>query len=109
MTLVEQVSTNTLPKLLARNALSHPRRPGMREKDRGIWKTYSWHDCQAHVQAFALGLAANGFGRAGPHIAPHLVDRHSRAPILHAESGRMASAADDLLNNRLQASASWLQ
>ncbi|MGQ0684033.1 AMP-binding protein [Bradyrhizobium sp.] len=63
MTLVEQGATNTLPKLLARNALAHPRRPGMREKDRGIWKTYSWRDCQAHVQALALGLAANGFGR----------------------------------------------
>jgi len=63
MKLVEQAATNTLPKLLARNALTHPRQPGMREKDRGIWKTYNWRDCQAHVQAFALGLAANGFGR----------------------------------------------
>jgi long-chain acyl-CoA synthetase len=61
--LVEQAATDTLPKLLARNALTHPRQPGIREKDRGIWKTYSWRDCQTHVQAFALGLAANGFGR----------------------------------------------
>jgi long-chain acyl-CoA synthetase len=60
---LEQAATNTLPKLLARNALTHPRQPGMREKDRGIWKTYNWRDCQAHVQAFALGLAANEFGR----------------------------------------------
>jgi long-chain acyl-CoA synthetase len=63
MKLVEQAATNTLPKLLARNAFTHARQPGMREKDRGIWKTYNWRDCQAHVQAFALGLAANGFGR----------------------------------------------
>ena len=63
MKLVEQAATNTLPKLLARNALTHPRQPGIREKDRGIWKTYSWRDCQTHVQAIALGLAANGFGR----------------------------------------------
>ena len=63
MKLVEQAATDTLPKLLARNALTHPRQPGIREKDRGIWKTYSWRDCQTHVQAFALGLAANGFGR----------------------------------------------
>jgi long-chain acyl-CoA synthetase len=63
MKLVEQAATNTLPKLLARNAFTHPRQPGMRQKDRGIWKTYNWRDCQAHVQAFALGLAANGFGR----------------------------------------------
>ena len=63
MKLIEHAATNTLPQLLARNALTHPRQPGMREKDRGIWKTYNWRDCQAHVQAFALGLAANGFGR----------------------------------------------
>lgn len=63
MKLVEQPSTDTLPKLLARNAREHPRQPGMREKDRGIWKTYSWRDCQAHVESFALGLAANAFGR----------------------------------------------
>ena len=63
MKLTEQASTNTLPKLLARNAQRFPRQPGMREKDRGIWKTYSWRECQQHVRGFALGLAANGFGR----------------------------------------------
>jgi long-chain acyl-CoA synthetase len=63
MKLVEQAATDTLPKLLARNALTYPRQPGIREKNRGIWKTYSWRDCQTHVQAFALGLAALGFNR----------------------------------------------
>jgi long-chain acyl-CoA synthetase len=63
MKLVDQAATDTLPKLLARNARTYPRQPGIREKDRGIWKTYSWRDCQTHVQAFALGLAATGFNR----------------------------------------------
>ena len=35
----------------------------MREKDRGIWQSYSWRDCYAHVRDFALGLAAAGFKR----------------------------------------------
>jgi long-chain acyl-CoA synthetase len=35
----------------------------MREKDRGIWQTYSWRDCHAHVRDFTLGLAAAGFKR----------------------------------------------
>jgi long-chain acyl-CoA synthetase len=35
----------------------------MREKDRGIWQTYSWRDCHAHVRDFTLGLAAAGFQR----------------------------------------------
>ena len=63
MSLVEQSATNTLPKLLARNKKNFPRQPGMREKDRGIWQSYSWRDCYAHVHDFALGLAAAGFKR----------------------------------------------
>jgi long-chain acyl-CoA synthetase len=63
MTLIEQAATNTLPKLLRRNMQSFGRQPGMREKDRGIWQTYSWRDCYAHVRDFALGLAAAGFKR----------------------------------------------
>jgi long-chain acyl-CoA synthetase len=63
MSLLEQAQSNTLPKLLRRNMQRFPRRPGMREKDRGIWQTYAWRDCYAHVRDFALGLAAAGFKR----------------------------------------------
>ena len=35
----------------------------MREKDRGIWRSYSWRDCLDNVRSFALGLAALGFKR----------------------------------------------
>jgi long-chain acyl-CoA synthetase len=57
------MTSDTLPKLLQRNAKTMGRQPGMREKERGIWQTYSWRDCQAHVRDFALGLAAHGFKR----------------------------------------------
>lgn len=63
MKLVADPETNTLPKLLRRNAQVWPRHPGMREKDRGIWETFTWRACQAHVRDFALGLAALGFKR----------------------------------------------
>jgi long-chain acyl-CoA synthetase len=63
MTLIESADTNTLPKLLRRNVQRIGAQPGMREKDRGIWQTYSWSDCQTHVRDFALGLAAAGFKR----------------------------------------------
>jgi long-chain acyl-CoA synthetase len=63
VSLVQDNATNTLPKLLRRNARAWPRQPGMREKDHGIWQTYSWRECQAHTRDFALGLAANGFKR----------------------------------------------
>jgi long-chain acyl-CoA synthetase len=86
MKLVDQAATDTLPKLLARNSREYPREPGMREKDRGIWKTYSWRDCQEHVEAFALGLAANGFGRG--HALSVLGD--NRAPLYWAQLASQA-------------------
>jgi long-chain acyl-CoA synthetase len=52
----------TLPQLLLRNAQRFgQRKAAMREKDRGIWQTYSWAESQEQVKAFALGLAALGF------------------------------------------------
>jgi long-chain acyl-CoA synthetase len=53
----------TLPLLLRRNAERMPDRPALREKDRGIWQTYTWRRYCDEVHDFALGLAARGFGR----------------------------------------------
>ena len=53
----------TLPQLLLRNAREHPRRPALREKDRGIWQEWTWSDYLAHVRAMALGLVSLGFER----------------------------------------------
>jgi len=61
MSLAADIATDTLPKLLRRNMQRHPRQTGMREKDRGIWQSYTWRQCYAHVRDFALGLAAAGF------------------------------------------------
>jgi long-chain acyl-CoA synthetase len=56
------VKATTLPQLLRRNAEVMPRRPALREKDRGIWQTYSWQRYWEETRDFALGLAAAGFG-----------------------------------------------
>ncbi|HEX2886538.1 AMP-binding protein [Vineibacter terrae] len=63
MSLVDSPDTCTLPKLLARNARQWPAEPALREKNRGIWQTYSWADYHALVRDFALGLASLGFTR----------------------------------------------
>ena len=63
MSLVTDAATDTLPKLLRGHARSSGRKPGMREKDRGIWQTHTWSECYGHVRDFALGLAAAGFAR----------------------------------------------
>jgi long-chain acyl-CoA synthetase len=53
----------TLPRYLLRNAQQHADRPAIREKDRGIWQTYTWRQYHGHVRDIALGLAALGFAR----------------------------------------------
>ncbi len=54
---------DTFPKLLAHNAVARGDRPAMREKDLGIWQSWSWADVAAEVRALACGLAALGCGR----------------------------------------------
>ncbi len=63
MRLTESAGTDTLPKLVERNAASDPKAAGMREKTRGVWQTYSWTDYRDQVRDFALGLASMGFKR----------------------------------------------
>ena len=53
----------TLPRLLQRNARELPDRPALREKDRGIWQTFTWRQYHDEVRDLALGLAALGFAR----------------------------------------------
>ena len=53
----------TLPRLLARNAETMAARPAMREKNRGIWRTFTWAQYAEEVRDFSLGLAARGFRR----------------------------------------------
>jgi long-chain acyl-CoA synthetase len=53
----------TLPRLLQRNVRDRRDRTAIREKDRGIWQSYTWGEYGAHVHDFALGLAALGFTR----------------------------------------------
>ena len=63
MSIVDAAETATLPKLLQRNAAEDPKGPGIREKTRGVWQTYSWSAYHDNVRAFALGLMAMGFRR----------------------------------------------
>jgi long-chain acyl-CoA synthetase len=52
----------TFPHILLDNARKFPAsKIAMREKEYGIWQSYSWQDSLDHVRDFALGLAALGF------------------------------------------------
>ena len=55
------LAEDTLPKLLLRNAGQWPDDDAMREKEYGIWQTYTWKDAAEATRRFALGLASLGF------------------------------------------------
>ena len=59
---------DTFPRLLLHHARVRPTHPATREKDLGIWQTWTWSEVAAEVRALACGLASQGFKR-GMHLA----------------------------------------
>jgi len=59
---------DTFPRLMLHHAQVRGSHPACREKDLGIWQTWTWAEVAAEVRALACGLAANGFER-GMHLA----------------------------------------
>jgi len=59
---------DTFPRLLMHHARLRPAHPAMREKEFGIWQTYSWAQVAENVRAIACGLAELGF-RRGDRLA----------------------------------------
>ena len=84
---------DTFPRLLLHHAKVRPNHPATREKDLGIWQTWTWAQVADEVRALACGLAAQGF-RRGMHLAiigdnrPRLYWAMSRG----AGAGRRAGA-----------------
>ncbi len=54
---------DTFPRLLLQHAAERGERAALREKDLGIWQTYTWAQSLEEVRAIAGGLAALGFKR----------------------------------------------
>ncbi len=53
----------TLPRLLIENAGKYGSRTALREKEWGIWQTYSWQDYLEITSEFAAGLKKLGLGK----------------------------------------------
>lgn len=72
-----QTTANTFPRLLLSHVRQQPDAPAVREKDLGIWQTWSWSAVAREVREIACGLASLGF-KAGDNLAivganrPHL-------------------------------------
>lgn len=60
--------TTTFPQLLQKHAAERPNAPALREKEYGIWQTWSWQQVAQEVRHFACGLTTLGFAR-GQNLA----------------------------------------
>ena len=54
---------DSFPKLLISNAALRAARPAMREKEFGIWQSWTWAEVLDEVRSLACGLAAAGLKR----------------------------------------------
>lgn len=52
----DKIKLDTIPRLLAYNAKHHSQRPAYREKEYGIWQSWTWAGAQNEVTQLALGL-----------------------------------------------------
>jgi len=59
---------DTFPKLLARNAVKFADNPAYREKEFGIWQSWTWSETKDEIDALAMGLIALGL-EEGEHVA----------------------------------------
>ena len=56
-----QTNALTFPRLLLAHAQAQPESPAVREKDLGIWQTWTWRAVAQEVREIACGLASLGF------------------------------------------------
>jgi len=54
---------DTFPKLLQSHVKLRPGRAAMREKELGIWQSWTWAEAAAEIRALACGLASLGLRR----------------------------------------------
>ncbi len=58
----------SIPALLARNVAQRGDRTAYREKEFGIWQSWTWAEADEEIEALALGLIDAGL-KAGEHVA----------------------------------------
>ena len=93
---------DTFPKLLAENARVRGDKPASREKDFGIWLSWTWGQVAEEVRAIACGLAALGVKRGDkvticgdnrPHLYWAMTAVQARRRATGLPTNRLSSAA----------------
>ncbi|TKR53578.1 long-chain fatty acid--CoA ligase [Allopusillimonas ginsengisoli] len=60
---IQKLDNRVFPELLLMHGEVRPDKPAYREKEFGIWQTWTWSQVVEEVEAMACGLAALGFRR----------------------------------------------
>jgi long-chain acyl-CoA synthetase len=60
--------TQSIPALMAENARRYGSAPAYREKEFGIWQSWTWKECLEQTEALALGMLDLGLNE-GDHVA----------------------------------------
>jgi long-chain acyl-CoA synthetase len=68
LTAIDGADLTSIPALLARNARKFGEKAAYREKEFGIWQSWSWAEAAQQVENLALGLLTLG-AEKGDHIA----------------------------------------
>ncbi len=63
-----QAVFDTVPKLVGHHVNARPSKTAYREKEYGIWQSWTWAEAGEHMNALSLGLMDLGLG-AGDHVA----------------------------------------
>ena len=95
-TAADAASLDTFPRLLMQHARQRPNRPAMREKEYGIWQTYTWAEVAERVLTLDE-LTKRGFGEA---LYPGMDEAQRAARLL----------ADDMndMENRIARREEWM-
>ena len=75
-------SDDTFPKLFLRNAKMRGGRPAMRQKDFGIWQTWTWAECSTRCAPSPRASPRSG--------SPAATRSRSSAPTGRSSTGRSA-------------------
>jgi len=67
-TAAKDSGVSSVPQLLARNVAQHGAKAAYREKEFGIWQSWTWAEAAEEIDALALGLLELG-ANPGDHIA----------------------------------------
>jgi len=68
LTIAPTGGLDSIPKLLERNAREYANKPASREKEFGIWQSWTWAEVAEEVRALAMGLIALGLNEHD-HVA----------------------------------------